>query len=271
MSIRRLGAAGQADVLTPEVRESTLSWRVGVEYQPLVDVHTHETVAHEALARFRAADGSALAPDRVFPEFRRDLSLLAEVELHLKHLQIERAPGRAVFLNVDADAWHAAPPLTRRALLDRLSRRCHVEIVVEVVESGDERAAARARAMMRELREANVSIALDDVGASGAVFSIDALRGADVVKFDRSFLDRPRARHRARPRRGGPRARRADRARGGGAAGAPPARRGARLRPRAGVPAARPHRGRGAGRALTGTVGDRTSGGSRVAAVRRLC
>jgi EAL domain-containing protein (putative c-di-GMP-specific phosphodiesterase class I) len=188
----RLGAAERAGLLTPEVHESTLSWRVGVEYQPLVDVHTRETVAHEALARFRAADGSALAPARVFPELRRDLSLLAEVELQLKHLQIDRAPGRAVFLNLDPDAWHAAPPLTRRELLDRLSARCHVEIVVEVVESGDERAAARARAMMRELREASVSVALDDVGASGAVFSIDALRGADVVKFDRSFLDRPR-------------------------------------------------------------------------------
>jgi len=61
-----------------------------------------------------------------------------------------------------------------------------------VVETGDASAAGRARAFMSDLRAANVTVALDDVGASGAVFSIDALRGADVVKFDRSFLDRPR-------------------------------------------------------------------------------
>jgi EAL domain-containing protein (putative c-di-GMP-specific phosphodiesterase class I) len=188
----RLAAPGQADILTAEVRESALAWRVGVEYQPLVDIHTSETIGHEALARFRAADGSALAPARVFPELRRDLSLLAEVELSLKRFQIQRAPGEAVFLNVDADGWHAARPSTRRDLLDLLSAPGDLEIVVEVVESGDERAAARARSMMRELREANVSVALDDVGASGAVFSIDALRGADVVKFDRCFLERPR-------------------------------------------------------------------------------
>jgi EAL domain-containing protein (putative c-di-GMP-specific phosphodiesterase class I) len=67
-----------------------------------------------------------------------------------------------------------------------------VEVVVEVVETGDASAVVHARRLMRELRAANVSVALDDVGASGAVFSIDALRAADVVKFDRSFLDRPR-------------------------------------------------------------------------------
>ncbi len=187
----RLHAAGRADALTDEVRESALAWRVGVEYQSLVDVHTLETVGYEALARFRAADGSPLPPARVFPELRCDLVLLAAVELQLKQLQIERAPGRAVFLNVDPEAWHSGSPRTRRRLVELLSSPGAVEIVVEIVESGDEHAADRARALMRELREANVSVALDDVGASGAVFSIDALRGADVVKFDRSFLDRP--------------------------------------------------------------------------------
>jgi EAL domain-containing protein (putative c-di-GMP-specific phosphodiesterase class I) len=179
-------------ILTEEVRESTLAWRVGVEYQPLVDLHTGATVAHEALARFRAADGSPLPPDRVFPELRRDLGLLADVELRLKQLQIERAPGPAVFLNVDPDAWVAAPATTRARLIEQLASAREVEVVVEVVETGDAKAVLHARRMMRELREANVSVALDDVGADGAVFSIDALRAADVVKFDRSFLERPR-------------------------------------------------------------------------------
>jgi EAL domain-containing protein (putative c-di-GMP-specific phosphodiesterase class I) len=189
---RHLEAVDRADFLTEEVRESALAWRVGVEYQPLVDLHTHRTVAHEALARFRAADGTPLSPGRVFPELRRDLGLLADVELQLKRLQIERAPGPSVFLNVDPDAWAAASPRTRRALLDHLSAPRSTEVVVEVVETGDAKAVAHARTMMRELREVNVTIALDDVGAAGAVFSLEALRDADVVKFDRSFLDRPR-------------------------------------------------------------------------------
>jgi EAL domain-containing protein (putative c-di-GMP-specific phosphodiesterase class I) len=182
----------RAEILTDEVRESTLAWRVGVEYQPLVDIHTGTTIGHEALARFRAADGSPLAPGRVFPELRRDLALLADVEVRLKQLQIDRAPGPAVFLNIDPDAWIAASPRTRTRLIEQLSAPRDIEVVVEVVETGDASAVAHARRMMRELREANVSVALDDVGASGAVFSIDALREADVVKFDRSFLDRPR-------------------------------------------------------------------------------
>ncbi len=187
-----LHATGRAVVLTDEVRESALAWRVGVEYQTLVDVHTLETVAHEALARFRAADGSPLAPCRVFAELRCEPELLAAVELQLKELQIERAPGRSVFLNVDPEAWHVASPRGRKGLVELLSSPGEVEIVVEVVETGDASAAERARAFMSDLRAANVTVALDDVGASGAVFSIDALRGADVVKFDRSFLDRPR-------------------------------------------------------------------------------
>ncbi len=182
----------RAAALTEEVRESALTWRVGVEYQPLVDVHTHETVAHEALARFRAADGSHLPPSRVFPELRCEPGLLADVELQLKQLQIGRAPGAAVFLNLDPFAWSSGSPRTRRRLLELLSAPGQVEVVVEVIESGDSLAAARALALMRELRAAGVSVALDDVGASGAVLSLDALRCANVVKFDRSFLDRPR-------------------------------------------------------------------------------
>lgn len=185
-------AAARTEVLTEEVRESALAWRVGVEYQPLVDVQTRAVVGHEALARFRAADGSPLPPARVFPELRRDLCLLADVELQLKQLQIGSAPGTCLFLNLDPDAWHAGSPRTRRRLLDVLSSPGELEIVVEVLEAGDARSVQRARAMMRELREASVSVALDDVGASGAVFSIDALREADVVKFDRCFLERPR-------------------------------------------------------------------------------
>jgi len=188
----RLQAVAATAALSDEVRESALTWRVGVEYQPLVDVRTSDTVAHEALARFRAADGSPLPPARVFPELRCDPGLLADVELQLKRLQIERAPGRAVFLNLDPSAWTAGSTRTRRHLLELLSAPAAIEIVVEVVETGDAHAAARALAMMRALREANVSVALDDVGASGAVFSLEALRCANVVKFDRSFLDRPR-------------------------------------------------------------------------------
>jgi EAL domain-containing protein (putative c-di-GMP-specific phosphodiesterase class I) len=186
-----LNAVGRTCVLTEEVRESALSWRVGVEYQPIVDVHTGETVAHEALARFQAEDGSPLPPVRVFHELRRDLDLLADVELELKRLQIERAPGKTVFVNVDADGWAVARSRGDDRLMQLLQASHGVEVVVEVVETVDGRAAKRVRAMMRELREAGVSVALDDVGSSGAMFSLDALRGADLVKFDRSVLDRP--------------------------------------------------------------------------------
>lgn len=186
-----MDAANRTGVLTDEVRESALAWRVGIEYQPLVDVHTSEIVAYEALARFEAEDRSALPPARVFQELRRDMDLLADVELELKRLQIDRAPGRQVFLNVDPDGWATAGAGRRNRMLELLVQPHPVEVIVEVVETVHARAAGRVRAMMRELRAAGVSVALDDVGSSGTVFSLDALRNADVVKFDRSMLDRP--------------------------------------------------------------------------------
>lgn len=186
-----LDAADRTHVLTAEVRESALAWRVGVEYQPIVDVHTDETFAHEALARFVAEDGTSLPPLRVFEELRRDPELLSDVELELKRLQIERAPGPAVFLNVDPDGWACADVCRRTRMLDLLRRPWGVEVVVEVVETLHARGVGRARAMMRDLRAAGIPVALDDVGAAGSVFSLDALRGADLVKFDRSVLDRP--------------------------------------------------------------------------------
>ncbi len=177
--------------LSDAVHEAVRAWRVGIEYEPLVDVHTGETVGHEALTRFEAADGTALPPARVFAELRRDVSLLAEVELHLKRQQVERAPGRAVYLNLDPEAYACEAARPRNRFLDVLARRRLVDVVVEVTETFQGTTAGRARDTVKQLRGAGIVVALDDVGASGAVLSLDALRGADIVKFDRCILEWP--------------------------------------------------------------------------------
>ncbi len=191
MRARSLQAERWASVLSEEVRESVLSFRLGLEYEPLVDVHTGETFGHEALSRFRTADGAILPPARVFGELAREPALLAQVELDVKRLQIDRAPRGTVFLNVDAEGFAHEATRGDNRLLELLAAGGGRDLVVEVVETCHATAAGRARDMVRELRAAGVAVALDDVGATGALLSLDVLRGADVVKFDRAVLERP--------------------------------------------------------------------------------
>ena len=81
----------------PEIHPHTIldcliRQRFGVEYQPMICLQTGETRCHEALARFVAADGSALPPDRVFEALHDNPLLLLHAELETKRLQLAEAP-----------------------------------------------------------------------------------------------------------------------------------------------------------------------------------
>jgi EAL domain-containing protein (putative c-di-GMP-specific phosphodiesterase class I) len=163
--------------------------RFWTEYQAIVQARNGRTVAYEALARFTRSDGRHIAPSRLFKVLHADPALLLRAELTLKLHQVEHAPRHPLFVNIDPDSWvragdrHCNPFL---ALLCSSPRR----VVVEVTEAMALADAARAREMMAALRGRRLPIALDDVGATNALLTFDALADAEVLKFDRTVVPR---------------------------------------------------------------------------------
>jgi EAL domain-containing protein (putative c-di-GMP-specific phosphodiesterase class I) len=174
---------------TSDVLALVLGRQFGVEYQPIVDPESGRTVAHEALSRFVEPNGTGVAAASAFASLHDDPTLLLFVETETKRLQLEHAPAGPLYLNVDPDSFHAGSFAARNPLLDLLAAR-RGETVVEVIEALDVADARLSRGLVDGLRAIGVGVALDDVGAPDALLSLEALKEADVLKLDRSWLQR---------------------------------------------------------------------------------
>jgi EAL domain-containing protein (putative c-di-GMP-specific phosphodiesterase class I) len=164
--------------------------RVGVQYEPIVEVATGRTIAYEALARFHRADGALIPAAQAFGWLHGAPALLVETELALKRLQLEHAPGHTVFVNLDPDSYLGSPGAEEEFL--GVLRQAGGDVVVEAIENLDAEDALRASRMIDGLRGAGVPFALDDVGAMDGLLSFESLAYADYLKFDRCLVPAPR-------------------------------------------------------------------------------
>lgn len=160
------------------------------EYEALVELRSLRTVGYEALARFETPAGARVPTGPMFAVLHGERELLARAELLLKQHQIAYAPRTGeLFLNLDPDSWDRRVDDARNPLLALISgvRR---RVVVEVIENLDAADAMLGRDLVATLRSRGLPVALDDVGATNALLSFEALDDAEVLKFDRSLLRR---------------------------------------------------------------------------------
>lgn len=164
--------------------------RFGVEYQPLIDTLTGSVMGYEALARFYCSDDRPLSPLTVFKLLHDSPLMLAQVELHLKRLQVRYRPDDLpLFLNLDPHAFAIFSEVTQGGSNEFISLlRGHSGLVIEIIENTDVNDATISQQMSELMREQGFSIALDDLGAPGSMVSLTILSEVDFIKFDRSWL-----------------------------------------------------------------------------------
>lgn len=162
--------------------------RYGVEYQPLIDIDDGRVRAFEALARFYTPDGSSVPPLDVFKQLHDSPMMLARVEYQLKKLQLAYRPeGVSLFINLDPDAYlgYGATGLDN-PLLSLIA--ANEDLVVELIENTSVNDAEVSQQLCDALRQINIQLALDDVGAPESMVSLPILGIVDYIKFDRSWL-----------------------------------------------------------------------------------
>jgi len=167
--------------------------RFGVEYQPIVDAVGLNTHGWEALARFRDGHGRSVPPDRVFARLHDSPLALLYAERELKRLQVAHAPARGrLFLNLDPDAWASGGAA---AFLPLLTHEREDGVVVEIVENTSRRDIAQSAHMARELEQAGIAVALDDVNAArGLIATAEHFGVAAVVQGVETHADLEAAR-----------------------------------------------------------------------------
>lgn len=180
----------------PEIHPHTIldcliRQRFGVEYQPMICLQTGETRCHEALARFVAADGSALPPDRVFEALHDNPLLLLHAELETKRLQLAEAPTHGLlFVNLDPDSYAVGEAEKGDNIFLPLLGEQRQRLVVEVIENLHLQDVDRSERMMADLDRQRIRQAIDDLSSSRGLVSYAALMNATFLKFDRSWLAR---------------------------------------------------------------------------------
>lgn len=174
-----------------ELLDIFLNRRFGVEYQPVVETVSGDTVGYEALARFYRPDGEVVPPNLMFEMLHENPLLLFHTELEMKKLQILQAPKtELLFLNLDPDSFHAgaAPGFNVFTELFLRHRNPGREIMIEVIENLHIRDVVRARAMIDDFKNADIKVATDDLGVSSGLVSFGSFCDSTFIKFDRAWL-----------------------------------------------------------------------------------
>lgn len=190
-----------ANVLTPNLAEDVAAYQrvrdlvdsadIAVVFQPLIRIATGETAGYEALTRF--PDGRP--PNEWFEEAHR-VGLGTELELFALTTILAVTPEHLDgFLAVNVSPVVVSTPGIHLCLAAR-PRGC--KLVVELTEHDSIDDYQSIRAGIRQLREAGIRVAIDDVGSGYASMRHVVDLQPDIIKIDRSlvsFIDQDPARH----------------------------------------------------------------------------
>lgn len=190
-----------------QIRQLILEWvsngRPPLMYQPQCELATRALIGAEALLRARSRDGSPLPPPTVLA-VAETYQLIAALEWAIVAAVVGdlaglRGDGHTNSLAVNVSAVSLQQPGFAERLLTELSTRgvpC-TQLCVEVVETSKLPDIDDVSSNLRLLREAGVSIALDDFGNGYAALSLLAKHSFDKIKLDWSMtsnLANPRMR-----------------------------------------------------------------------------
>ena len=181
-----------------EVEQALGDKRMIIYYQPLVKLDTAEIVGLEALARMRAPDGTivsaqgfgvALSDPKL--AYRLTDAMLAQVAGDMRNWIADGIPFHHVGINLSPADFRRGDLEQRISSAFRNAGVPLSHIVLEVTEAvfldGAGRDIAR---MLKRLRKQGLLVALDDFGTGFASLSHLLTLPVDIIKIDRSFVDR---------------------------------------------------------------------------------
>jgi sensor c-di-GMP phosphodiesterase-like protein len=177
-----------------ELRRALAAGRIGVQYQPVIDLRSSRCVGAEALARWQRGNGQWVSPS-VFIPVAEEAGLIQDVTSavlrtvvsDLKRIVAE-ADGVGINLNLSHDDLSNERIGNELATALKSANLSPQAIKLEITE----RALVNtdtARALIRGFRERGHKIAVDDFGTGYSSLSYLQSFELDVLKIDKSFVD----------------------------------------------------------------------------------
>ena len=171
--------------------------RLGVRYQPIIDLSTGRVVSVEALVRILDPELGVLEPDS-FLTVAEETGLLATMDEWVFGRALEAATGwtdrlgvtDSPGLNLNVTSRRVADASFYEAVTDALDSRglSRSTMQVEVTERVLMEASNSALAGLRALRDGGIRVGLDDFGTGFSSLAYLRQFPLDFVKIDRSFI-----------------------------------------------------------------------------------
>lgn len=167
-----------------------------VHYQPIVQLPGQGIVGVEALVRWRDEQGNLRKPGE-FVSIAQDAGLLDEIGDRVllqatSDIAAFRQGGRDIRLAVNATAGQISDPGFPDRIAHALERAGMPpdRLTIEVTESAVVDDQSASVPIMKQLRSTGVKIAIDDFGTGYSSLSYLQQLPIDIVKIDRSFVQR---------------------------------------------------------------------------------
>jgi len=203
---REYGERVRGDFLIEStVRSAIDAGRVDMHYQPFLSQPGARIIAMEALLRLRSADGSPLPslPAIELAEASGQIHRLGDVILDSVLADIRRWRESGEFrlpVSVNFSGLQMSRPGFAKNLLDRLRQHELLgdALILEITETAAISGDAQLAETLAALSAAGVLIALDDFGAGHSSLHRLCEIPADIIKFDRSLIEKIGESERAR-------------------------------------------------------------------------
>jgi diguanylate cyclase (GGDEF) domain len=184
-------AIKKAAKLGQRLREADLEAALHLEFQPIVDGRTGDTVGLEALARWSDPVLGRVPPD-VFIRTAEQNGLIGRITLTLfaKALRAAAAWPGDLYLSFNLSAHDLCSTEIMSAIFEAIRQSGFPtrRLVFEITESAVMQDFSRAVTALEALRTAGCAVALDDFGTGYSSLSYVRRLPIDRIKIDRSFL-----------------------------------------------------------------------------------
>jgi len=191
---RPTGGGAERIRLLGELRDAVDHRTIEVAYQPKVNLGSGRVTGVEALLRWPHPRLGTLQPDAFLSLVRQHGLMRPVSEIVVTKVLDDAAHWRSQDLDVAVAINLFAPMLRDTRLPERLSQELdsrrldHDVLTVEITEDLVLTEVGTVKAVLRELRERGVRVAIDDFGSGYSALSYLRDLAVDEVKLDRQFV-----------------------------------------------------------------------------------
>jgi diguanylate cyclase (GGDEF)-like protein len=192
-STRMKAEADQRSALEIDLREAIWGDQLDVYYQPVIELESGRVVSVEALARWNHKTKGSIPPSEFIP-VAEEAGLIVElgnwIMLKACHDAMRMPKDIKVAVNLSPVQFAKSNVVEAAMFATADSGLAEERLELEITEGVLLEESEQNLATLRQLKDAGVSIALDDFGVGFSSLAYLTVFPFDKVKIDKSFIDR---------------------------------------------------------------------------------